>query len=135
MVKTSNTRPLSLTILACLIFIYAILVIGWDLVAPFERDYTQGPASVVFGLRVSGWSAQLMHGLQLLVALRLAYGLWTMQAWGWAFAAMVAGYLVISTTVWVAVYQDFDRIMFAFVNLVIVNMLLLLTFPHRDKFR
>ena len=130
-----TSRPLSLTILACLIFMYAIFVIGWDLVAPFERDYTQGPASVVFGLRVSGWSAQLMHGLQLLVALRLAYGLWTMQAWGWAFAMMVVGYIIISTTVWVAVYQDFGRIMFAFVNLVIVNVLLLLTFPHREKFR
>jgi hypothetical protein len=31
-------------------------------------------------------------------------------------------------------YQEFGRIVFAFLNIVIVNLLLGLTFPHRDKF-
>lgn len=129
------TRPLSITVLVVLILFYAIFVVAWDLVLPFEREYTQGPASAVLGLRVTGWSAQMMHGLQLLVALRLAYGLWTMQTWGWAFALMTAGYVLVSTTVWVAVYQEFHRIGFAILNVVVANILVLCTFPHREKFQ
>lgn len=131
---TKPSRPLSITVLVALILLYAILVVAWDLVLPFEREYTQGPASAVFGFRVTGWSAQMMHGLQLLVALRLAYGLWTMQPWGWAFALMTAGYILVSTTVWVVVYQELHRIGFAILNVVVANILLLCTFPHRGKF-
>lgn len=68
------------------------------------------------------------------VALALAAGLWGMRIWGWHLVLLVVGYMIISTTVWVAVYQDFGRIFFAFLNLVLVNILLMLTFPHRDKF-
>jgi hypothetical protein len=132
--NTSVQRPISITILVCLILIYAILIIGWDLVMPFERAYTQGPATVVFGLRVSGWSAQIMHALQLLVALMLVHGLWTMKRWGFQLTFLVVAYILISTTVWVTVYQEFGRIVFAFLNIVIVNILLGLTFPHREKF-
>lgn len=130
-----SARPLSITILVILILLYAIFVVAWDLVSPFEREYTQGPASAVFGLRVTGWSAQMMHGLQLLVALRLAYGLWTLQSWGWAFAMMTVGYILLSTTVWVTVYQEFHRIGFAFLNVVVANIVMLCTFPHREKFQ
>ncbi|HXG17658.1 MAG TPA: hypothetical protein VNN62_01100 [Methylomirabilota bacterium] len=133
-VTTSATRPLSITVLVCLILIYAVVVIGWDMVMPFERAYTQGPATVAFGLRISGWPAQIMHAVQLIVALALAYGLWHMQAWAWRLLLLVVGYILLSTTVWVAVYQEFGRIMFAFLNLVIVNVLLAFTFPHRDQF-
>ena len=132
--NTPPIRPISITILVCLILIYAILIIGWDLVMPFERAYTQGPATVVFGLRVSGWSAQIMHALQLLVALMLAYGLWTMKRWGFQLTFLVVAYILILTTVWVSVYQEFGRIVFAFLNIVNVNILLGLTFPHREKF-
>jgi hypothetical protein len=134
MMRNATIRPMSITILVCLIVIYAIVVIGWDMIMPFEREYAQGPASVFFGLRVTGLPAQVMHGVQLFVALTLAYGLWSMQSWAWNIVLFVVGYIVISTTVWVAVYQEFGRIMFAFLNLVIVNVLLALTFPHRDKF-
>jgi uncharacterized membrane protein YphA (DoxX/SURF4 family) len=127
-------RPISITILVCLIVFYAVVFIAWDMLAPFERDYTRGPASVVFGLRIVGFPAQVMHGMQLFVALALASGLWTMRLWGWHLVLFVAGYLVISTTVWVAVYQDFERIFFAFLNLVLVNGLFIMTFPHRNKF-
>ncbi len=130
-----SARPLSITILVVLILFYAVFVVAWDLVSPFEREYTQGPASAVFGLRVTGWSAQMMHGLQLLVALRLAYGLWTLQPWGWAFAMMTVGYILLSTTVWVTVYQEFHRIGFAFLNVVVANIVMLCTFPHREKFQ
>src|SRR5258708_12704979 len=110
----SPPRPLSITILVCLILIYAILIIGWDLVMPFERAYTQGPATVVFGLRVSGWSAQIMHALQLFVALMLVHGLWTMKRWGLQLTFLVVAYILISTPVWVTVYQKFARIVFSF---------------------
>jgi hypothetical protein len=130
----TTPRPTSLTILVCLILIYAIVVIGWDMLMPFEREYTNGPASVILGVRVTGLAAQIMHGIQLFAALALAHGLWSMQPWAWNSVLFVVGYIVISTTVWVAVYQDFGRIMFAFLNLVIVNILLAFTFPHRKKF-
>jgi hypothetical protein len=130
----TSQRPLSITILVCFILIYAILIIGWDMAAPFERAYAQGPATVAFGLRVFGWSAQIMHALQLSVALVLAYGLWTMKRWGFQLTFLVVAYILISTTVWVTVYQEFGRIVFAFLNIVIVNILLGLTFPHREKF-
>ncbi len=133
-VNTAIQRPLSITILVSLILIYTILIIGWDMVMPFEREYTQGPATVVFGLRVSGWSAQVMHGLQLFISLMLAHGLWWMKRWGLQLTFLVAAYILVSTTVWVTVYQEFGRIFFALLNIVIVNILLGLTFPHRDKF-
>ena len=132
--NASVQRPLSITILVCLILIYAILIIGWDMVIPFERTYAQGPATVVFGLRVFGWSAQAMHALQLFVALMLVYGLWTMKRWGLQLTFVVVSYILISTTVWVAVYQESEHMMLAFLNIVIVNILLGLTFPHREKF-
>jgi hypothetical protein len=132
--SSSPTRPLSITILVCFIVFYAVVIIAWDMVAPFERDYTRGPATVVFGLRIFGLSAQVMHGVQLFIALALASGLWAMRIWGWHLVLLVAGYLVLSTTVWVAVYQDFGRIFFALLNLVLVNGLILMTFPHRNKF-
>jgi hypothetical protein len=133
-VDTSVQRPISITILVCLLLIYAILIIGWDMVMPFERPYAQGPATVVFGLRVFGWSAQIMHALQLLVALLLAHGLWRMKRWGFQLIFLIVAYILISTTVWVTVYKEFGRIVFAFLNIVIVNVLLGLTFPHREKF-
>lgn len=132
--NATPARPLSITILVSLILIYALLIIGWDMVMPFERAYAQGPATVVFGVRVFGWSAQVMHGLQLFVALALARGLWLMQRWGFHLVFVVVAYILISTTVWVTMYQEFGRIVFAFLNIVIVNILLGLTFPHRDKF-
>lgn len=132
--KTSTQRPVSIIIAAGLIAFYAVMVILWDLVAPFERLYAQGPVSVVLGIRVFGVWAQLMHVLQLGVALALAYGLWTMQRWGWYLVLFVAGYMLLSSTVWVTVYQEFNRIFFALLNIVIVNILLALTFPHREKF-
>lgn len=132
--RENISRPTGITILVCLILIYAILVIGWDMLMPFEREYTNGPASVVLGVRVTGLSAQIMHGVQLFVALALAHGLWSMQPWAWNIVLFVVGYIVLSTTVWVAVYQEFGRIKFAFLNLVLVNILLAFTFPHRKKF-
>jgi hypothetical protein len=132
--NTSPIRPTSITILAVLILVYALGVIGWDMVTPFEREYAQGPATVLFGLRVYGLLAQVVHGVQLFIALALVSGLWAMRVWGWQLVLFVVGYILISTTVWVIVYQEFGRIMFAFLNLMIVNILLMLTFPHREKF-
>jgi hypothetical protein len=132
--SSASTRPISITILVCLIILYAAVVIAWDMLAPFERDYARGPASVICGLRIVGFPAQVMHGVQLFVALALASGLWAMRIWGWHLVLFVAGYIVISTTVWVAVYQDLGRIFFAFLNLILVNGLFIMTFPHRNKF-
>lgn len=129
-----QSRPLSVTLLVCLILIYAIFIIGWDMVMPFERDYTQGPATVLLGLRVNGTVAQLVHAGQLLVALMLAQGVWTMKRWGWQLVLFVIGYIFVSTTVWLSVYQEFGRIKFALLNIIIVNLILVLTFPHREKF-
>jgi hypothetical protein len=127
-------RPVSVTLAVGLITLYAAMVILWDLLSPFERPYAQGPATVVLGLRVFGVWAQLTHVLQLSVAVGMAYGLWTMQRWGWQLVLFVAGYMLLSSTVWMMVYQEFGRAFFAFLNLVIVNILLVLTFPHREKF-
>ena len=132
--NNSTTRPVSIIIAAGLIAFYAAMVIVWDLLAPFERPYAQGPVSVVFGLRVFGIWAQLMHVLQLGVALALAYGLWTMQRWGWHLVLFVVGYMLLSSTVWLMVYQEYSRIVFALLNIVIVNILLALTLPHHEKF-
>jgi len=132
--KTVTERPTTITIAALLIAFYAAMVIAWDLVAPFERPYAQGPVSVVLGMRVFGVWAQLMHAAQLLVALALVYGLWTMQQWAWHLTVCVAGYMLLSVTIWVSVYQEFSRIKFAFFYVVVVNLLLALTFPHREKF-
>lgn len=130
----SVSRPVSIIIAAGLIALYAGMVILWDLLSPFERPYAQGPVSVVLGLRVFGVWAQLMHVVQLGVALALVYGLWTMQRWGWYLVLFVAGYMLLSSTIWVTVYQEYSRIFFALLNVVIVNILLALTFPHREKF-
>jgi hypothetical protein len=127
-------RPTSITIAALLIAFYAVMVIAWDLIAPFERPYAQGPVSVVLGMRVFGIWAQLVHVLQLIVALALVYGLWTMQRWGWQLTFFVAGYMLTSVTIWVSMYQEFSRIKFAFFYLIIVNLLLALVYPHREKF-
>lgn len=130
----SANRPMSVTIAALLVAFYAGMVILWDLLAPFERPYAQGPVSVVFGLRVFGVWAQIMHVLQLIVALALAYGLWTMQRWGWQLVQLVVGYMVLSNVIWISVYQEYQRILFALFYIVIVNLLLGLTYPHRERF-
>ena len=130
----SGDRPLSVTIAVLLIVFYAGFFILWDLVSPFERPYAQGPVTVVLGIRVFGVWAQLMHTLQLLVAAAMAYGLWTMQRWGWHLLLFIIGYMLLSNMMWITVYQEFDRIFFAFFYLVIVNLLLVLTYPHRERF-
>ena len=129
-----NQRPISITIAALLIAFYAAMVIAWDFVAPFERPYAQGPVSVVLGIRVFGMWAQLMHALQLVVALALVCGLWTMQQWAWQLTLFVAGYMLLSATIWVTVYQEFSRIKFAFFYIIVVNLLLALVYPHREQF-
>jgi len=129
-----TNRPTTITIAALLIAFYAVMVIAWDLIAPFERPYAEGPVSVILGMRVFGIWAQLMHAFQLLVALALAYGLWTMQSWAWYLTLGVAGYMLLSVTIWVSVYQEFLRIKFAFFYIIIVNLLLALVYPHREKF-
>jgi len=83
------SRPISITILVCLIVLYAVVVIAWDMLAPFERAYTRGPASVFFGIRLVGFPAQVMHAVQLFVASALACGLWTMRIWGWHLVLLV----------------------------------------------
>jgi len=132
--KTITDRPTSLTVAALLVAFYAVMVILWDILAPFERPYAQGPVSVVLGVRVYGLWAQLVHGGQLFVALALAYGLWTMQPWGWNLVLGVTAYMLLSITIWITVYQEFQRIFFAFFYVIVVNVLLALTFPHREKF-
>ena len=130
----SGDRPVSVTIAALLIAFYAGFFILWDLVSPFERPYAQGPVTVVLGIRVFGVWAQIMHTLQLIVAVALAYGLWTMQRWGWHLLLFIIGYMLLSNMMWITVYREFDRIFFAFFYLVIVNLLLVLTYPHRERF-
>ena len=132
--KTITERPTSITVAALLVALYASLVILWDIIAPFERPYAQGPVSVVLGFRVYGIWAQLAHGLQLFVALALMYGLWTMQRWGWQLVIGVAGYMLLSVSIWISIYQEYQRIFFAFFYVIVVNILLALTFPHREKF-
>jgi hypothetical protein len=132
--STPNQRPTSITIAALLIAFYAAMVIAWDFVAPFERPYAQGPVSVVLGIRVFGMWAQLMHALQLVVALALVCGLWTMQPWAWQLTLFVAGYMLLSATIWVTVYQEFSRIKFALFYIIVVNLLLALVYPHREQF-
>ena len=127
-------RPTSITIAALLIAFYAVMFIAWDIIAPFERPYAQGPVSVVLGMRVFSMWAQLMHALQLVVALALVYGLWTMQPWAWQLTLFVAGYMFLSVTIWVILYQDFSRIKFAFFYIIVVNLLLAFIYPHRERF-
>ncbi len=127
-------RPGSITIGALLIAFYAAMFIAWDIVAPFERPYAQGPVSVVLGVRVFGIWAQIMHALQLVIALALVAGLWTMQPWAWQLTQFVAGYMLVSIAVWVTLYQEYSRIKFAFFYIIVVNLLLALVYPHRDKF-
>jgi len=130
----SVSRPVSVTIAALLVTFYAGFFILWDLVSPFERPYAQGPVSVVLGLRVFGIWAQLMHVLQLLAAVALIWGLWTMRRWGWHLLLFIVGYMLLSNAVWVTVYQEINRIYFGLFYLVIVNLLLVLTYPHRERF-
>jgi hypothetical protein len=132
--RTPTERPTSVTVAVILIAFYAGMLILWDLVSPFERPYAQGPVSVVLGFRVYGVWAQLAHGLQLVVALALMYGLWTMQPWGWNLVLGVTAYMLLSITMWLTVYQEFHLIFFAFFYVIVVNVLLALTFPHREKF-
>jgi hypothetical protein len=132
--KITPERPISITVAVILIAFYAAMLIVWDLVSPFERPYAQGPVSVVLGFRVYGVWAQLAHGLQLFVALALMYGLWTMQWWGWQLVVGVTAYMLLSVSIWVTVYQEFQHIFFALFYLIVVNVFLALTFPHREKF-
>ncbi|MBM4257602.1 MAG: hypothetical protein FJ147_17125 [Deltaproteobacteria bacterium] len=132
--RHSIERPGTITIGALLIAVYAAVIIAWDFVAPFERPYAQGPVSVILGVRVFGVWAQMMHAVQLVVALALVAGLWTMQPWAWQLTMFIAGYMLVSITVWVTVYQEFSRIKFAFFYIVVVNLLLALVYPHREKF-
>ena len=132
--KITSERPTSITVAALLIAVYAVMVILWDMIAPFERPYAQGPVSVVLGIRVYGIWAQLAHAVQLFVAAALAYGLWTIQPWGWNLVLGVTAYMLLSITMWLTVYQEFHLIFFAFFYVIMVNVLLALTFPHREKF-
>jgi hypothetical protein len=127
-------RPTSVTIAVLLIVFYAGFFILWDIISPFERPYAQGPVTVVLGIRVFGAWAQTMHTLQLFAALALAYGLWTMQRWGWHLLLFIIGYMLLSNMMWITIYREIERIFFAFFYLVIVNLLLFLTYPHRERF-
>jgi len=128
-------RPVSVAIAACLVAGYAAMFIVWDIVAPFERSYAEGPVSVVLGIRVFGLSAQLMHALQLMVALSMAFRLWKMQRLGWQLVLFSVGYMVASFTIWVLVYRESGLIGgFGLFYTVILVMLLVLTYPHRKKF-
>jgi hypothetical protein len=127
-------RPTSVTVAALLVAFYAAMIILWDMLAPFERPYAQGPVSVVLGLRVYGVWAQFAHAAQLFAALALAYGLWSMQSWGWNLVLGITAYMLLSITIWLTVYQEYHRIFFAFFYVIVVNVLLALTFPHREKF-
>lgn len=123
------------TIAACLVAAYAGLFIVWDIIAPFERSYAEGPVSVILGFRVFGLSAQLMHALQLLVAGSLVYHLWTMRRFGWPLVVFSVGYMLISYVIWARVYNESERIVgFGLFYAVILLILLALTFPHRRKF-
>ncbi len=128
-------RPLSVAIAACLVAGYAAMFIVWDIIAPFERPYAEGPVSVVLGIRVFGLSAQLMHALQLMVALSMAFRLWKMQRLGWQLVLFSVGYMVASFTIWVLVYQESGLIGgFGLFYTVILVTLLVLTYPYRKKF-
>jgi len=128
-------RPLSVAIAACLVAGYAAMFIVWDIVAPFERPYAEGPVSVVLGIRVFGLSAQLMHALQLMVALSMAFRLWKMQRLGWQLVLFSVGYMVASFTIWVLAYQESGLIGgFGLFYTVILVTLLVLTYPYRKKF-
>ena len=129
------TRPITVTIAACLVAAYAGLFIVWDIIAPFERSYAEGPVSVILGFRVFGLSAQLMHALQLLVAGSLAYHLWTMRRFGWHLVVFSIGYMLVSYVIWAQAYGESERIVgFGLFYAVILLILLALTFPHRRKF-
>ena len=78
--------------------------------------------------------AQLMHILQLTVALALVYGLWTLRLWGWRLVQFVIAYMLLANVIWVTVYQEMNRVYFGLFYLVIVNLLLLLTYPYRERF-
>ena len=128
-------RPITVTIAACLVAVYAGLFIVWDILVPFERPYAEGPASVILGFRVFGLSAQLMHALQLLVAGSLAYHLWTMRRFGWQLVVFSVGYMLVSYVIWAQVYNESEHIVgFGLFYAVILLILLALTFPHRRKF-
>ena len=128
-------RPLSVAIAACLVAGYAAMFIVWDIVAPFERSYAEGSVSVVLGIRVFGLAAQLMHALQLMVALSMAFRLWKMQRLGWQLVLFAVGYMVASFTIWVLVYQESGLIGgFGLFYTVILVTLLVLTYPYRKKF-
>ncbi len=129
------TRPIMVTIAAGLVAAYAAVFIVWDIIAPFERPYAEGPVSVILGLRVFGLSAQLMHALQLMVAGSLAYHLWTMRRFGWHLVVFSVGYMLVSYVIWAQVYNESEYVVgFGLFYVVILLILLGLTFPHRRKF-
>ncbi len=128
-------RPLLVTLAAGLVALYAGLFIVWDMIAPFERSYAEGPVSVILGLRVFGLSAQLMHALQLMVAGSLAYHLWTMRRFGWHLVVFCVGYMLVSYVVWVQVYGESEPVAgFGLFYAVLLLILLALTFPYRRRF-
>ena len=129
------TRPIMVSVAAGLVAIYAVMFIAWDMIAPFERPYAEGPVSVVLGFRVFGLSAQLMHALQLMVAGSLAYHLWTMRRFGWHLVVFSVGYMLVSYVIWAQVYNESEYILgFGLFYVVILLILLALTFPYRRKF-
>ena len=129
------TRPIMVTLAAGLVAAYAAVFIVWDIIAPFERPYAEGPVSVILGFRVFGLSAQLMHALQLMVAGSLAYHLWTMQRFGWHLVVFSVGYMLVSYVIWAQVYNESEYVVgFGLFYVVILLILLALTFPHRRKF-
>ena len=128
-------RPLTVTIAAWLIAIYAAMIIAWDIIAPFERAYAEGPVSVILGFRVFGLSAQLMHALQLMVAGSMAYQLWKMRRFGWQLVVFSAGYMLASYVIWTFIYQESEQSLgLGLFYVVILVVLLALTYPHRKKF-
>ncbi len=129
------TRPFMVTMAACLVVAYAGLFIPWDMLAPFERPYAEGPASVILGFRVFGLSAQFMHVLQLLVAGSLAYHLWTMRRFGWHPVVFSVNYVLVPYVIWTRVYGESESIVsFGLFYAMMLLILLALTFPHRRKF-
>ena len=127
--------PMTVRMAVILIVLYGGLFVLWDMMDPFDRPYATGPATVLLGVRVFGFWAQIVHLVQLIVCVTMAYSLLKMDRLGWRLVLFCIAYVTISLFVWAGLYREHVQLI-GLVGLycVVFGVLFGLTYPHRNKY-
>ena len=132
---STTSCPTTVRVAVILIFLYGGLFVFWDMMDPFYRTYATGPATVLLGVRVFGLWAQIVHLVQLIVCVTMAYSLLKMHRLGWRLVLFCIIYVTISLFVWGILYREHVQLIGLMgLYCAIFGALFGLTYPHRNKY-